>query len=61
MPALLYSQLFYSGKGLSLLIITIYIQIETQQLFSLGVYCEKKKEMGLLNLEKALETYWTVL
>lgn len=51
MSALLYNQLFYSGKGLSLLIITVYEQRETQQLFSLEVY-SKKKEIGLLIFKK---------
>lgn len=48
---LLLSILFW--KRLSMLIITVYIPIETQQLFSLGVHSEKKKKIGLLIFEKS--------
>lgn len=48
MSALLYSQLLYSGEELSLLIIRVSVQIETQQLFSLGVYSKIKSNRTLI-------------
>lgn len=63
MSALLYSQLYFSGEGLSQLIITVYIQIDMQQFFTLGVYSKKKKKIGsfFFIVKDALETYLIVL
>lgn len=64
MSALLYSQLYFSGERLSQLIITVYVQIEIQQFFTLGVYLKKESPIYLfffLILKEALETYLSVL